>query len=339
MLAVAWSNAESKVLFSSGQLNGEIERTISVRFGRTEVLQTGAIFVSLSAIDGVEWVLAVEQGADYRPLILGDGGPRAAIWPVAVTKIGSSDGPLPCAVGGRSRACLSSGAFTAIGGIPPTVSMKAASLAGPILSAFGPVDAVDTALGFAVNGGIAPVGLGDVRWAQLGQLIVRVESSKNYDSVLAVVTETIRSLTDPTVSIEDRRSERSLLQAALSQAYDSKRNQALGAAVGSGAVALAIAAVSVLLRRSDLGRRRVLGARRSDIAHLVVLRGVLSATPASACGTALGIWLGWCLEGVLPPADLAVAWACGLVSIAAMASLPVAVIAGFRDPIRVLRLP
>jgi len=337
VLAAAWANAEAKVLFAANQLDAAAERTIAVRFGNTGVIQTGAFFSSLAGLEGIDWVLAVEQGRDYTPVALGDRGPRVPVWPVAISGQVPKT-PLPCDEGGRDRICVSSGALEAVAGIAPAVAMQTAADA-ELVSAVGPLDADDPALAFASRGALMVLDPSDVRWAELGQVIVRVLSAPDYDRVLDAVTAAAASLSDPAVSVESRVSERSLLQSALSQAYDSKQNQALGAAAAAGTVALAISAVSVLLRRSDLGRRRVLGAGRADILHFVVLRVALIAGPASGVGVAAGVLLGLRFEEVTPSAPLAAGWAVGLAAVAAVASLPVAVIAGFRDPIRVLRVP
>ncbi len=92
-------------------------------------------------------------------------------------------------------------------------------------------------------------------------------------------------------------------------------------------------------RRRDYGRRRALGARRSDVALTVVSSVVISSMPGLAVGTTLGVWLvqrgpkgniGWQFPLAI---DLLIVLAMTL------AALPAAIITARRDPLLVLRVP
>ena len=92
---------------------------------------------------------------------------------------------------------------------------------------------------------------------------------------------------------------------------------------------------AVTSRRRDFGRRRALGASRSAIVALVVTQTAIVA----ALGAAVGSFLiqRWTGSGPDPSFALAVAT---LVILAALVSaVPPALVAAYRDPVRILRVP
>lgn len=109
--------------------------------------------------------------------------------------------------------------------------------------------------------------------------------------------------------------------------------------LSAGAALTAIVVLAdVLLRRTDLGRRRALGAPRWVIVSLVVGRAVL----AGAIGALLGVGVA---AGALTALDMpvvpafAAATATLAVLTAAVASIPPAIAASRQDPVKVLRTP
>lgn len=109
--------------------------------------------------------------------------------------------------------------------------------------------------------------------------------------------------------------------------------------LAAGGVLVAVVVLSdVLVRRKDLGRRRALGATRSTIILLVLGRtlvpGLLGAVLGTAAGTALAV-----RAGSLPPIEFIVATGVLAVLTAALACLPPAALAAYRDPVAVLRTP
>ncbi|MBC7271176.1 MAG: permease [Actinomycetales bacterium] len=111
------------------------------------------------------------------------------------------------------------------------------------------------------------------------------------------------------------------------------------AVLGAGGLLVTVITLAdVLVRRTDLGRRRALGATRGVIVALVVLRTVGPALCGAAIGTGLGIYLTARL-GAAPPWE----FTCGTVLLALLAAatsaVPPALYAATRDPVRVLRTP
>lgn len=109
--------------------------------------------------------------------------------------------------------------------------------------------------------------------------------------------------------------------------------------LGAGAtLTTAVVFADVLVRRKDLGRRRALGATRSTVLALVVLRTIWPAIAGSTLGTIAGlVWTQ--TQDAVPPLTFAVGVAVlGVLSACVAAIGPAAAAAG-QDPVRVLRTP
>lgn len=110
--------------------------------------------------------------------------------------------------------------------------------------------------------------------------------------------------------------------------------------LGSGAVLVAItAAGAVASRRRDFGRQRALGATRTQVVLAVLTQSGLSGVLGSIVGTALGLLGTWGLTGQLPTAQFTGGLAIAAVYVALLGSLPPAIAASYRDPVRILRVP
>lgn len=109
--------------------------------------------------------------------------------------------------------------------------------------------------------------------------------------------------------------------------------------LAAGAAFTAIVALAdVLLRRKSLGRRRALGARRSDIVVLCSWRIAVPAAVGVVIGTAVtALYSAFALEAI----PLSYVCAIGILVelAAACASIPPALWAAYRDPVSVLRSP
>jgi putative ABC transport system permease protein len=96
---------------------------------------------------------------------------------------------------------------------------------------------------------------------------------------------------------------------------------------------------SVTLRRQDFGRRRALGAGRSTITSLAAVQYSVVSILGAVVGTIAGSVIVHRLTDSYPNPRFTVAIA-GLAILATNgASIPPAVVAAFRDPVRVLRVP
>lgn len=109
--------------------------------------------------------------------------------------------------------------------------------------------------------------------------------------------------------------------------------------LGAGALLVAVVALAdVLLHRTDLGRRRALGAPRWALTTLVVGRTAIGGLLGAVVGTAIATT--WTMRAG-QPLDLTFIAAVAALSVlcAATAALPPAMLAAFQDPVRVLRTP
>lgn len=111
-------------------------------------------------------------------------------------------------------------------------------------------------------------------------------------------------------------------------------------ALGAGLVLMAGAVLAgVNARRRDFGRRRALGAARSQLVVIVVGQALWSAFPGVAVGAIAGSAVTASLAGTWPgwryPLAISVLTALG----AALAAVAPAVVASFRDPVVALRVP
>lgn len=96
---------------------------------------------------------------------------------------------------------------------------------------------------------------------------------------------------------------------------------------------------AVTTRRRDFGRRRALGASRLDIVILVSAQTLLTAVVGAFAGVLIGTAVVRQILGILPQADFGLAVGLLAVLATAIAALPPAAIAAFRDPVRILRVP
>jgi putative ABC transport system permease protein len=96
---------------------------------------------------------------------------------------------------------------------------------------------------------------------------------------------------------------------------------------------------TVSARRRDFGRRRALGASRPTIVGLVIGQTLLAAAGGTVVGSIVGLLMIRRATGALPAPGFPVSIATLALLTATIAALPPAMIAAFRDPVRVLRVP
>lgn len=96
---------------------------------------------------------------------------------------------------------------------------------------------------------------------------------------------------------------------------------------------------AVTTRRRDFGRRRALGASRLDIIVLVTAQTVATAVVGAIAGVVIGSVVVHQTLGTATQLEFGVAVAVLSVIATALAALPPAMIAAYRDPVRILRVP
>jgi putative ABC transport system permease protein len=96
---------------------------------------------------------------------------------------------------------------------------------------------------------------------------------------------------------------------------------------------------TVATRRRDFGRRRALGATRPTIVALVCTQQGLTAGIGILGGTAAGIAFTWRWTHHLPDSRFTAAVAVLVLLVTVAAAVAPAIVAAYRDPVRILRVP
>lgn len=173
--------------------------------------------------------------------------------------------------------------------------------------------------------------------------VIRIIGLVSSAERVSEVRDAIESLLDPadptSITIQTSDSLVQVRAAVQGELGTFGRNIVFGALTAG----LVLTALNVLgattARRRDFGRRRALGASRLDIAALVTTQTAATATMGAAVGAVVGTVIVESLIGSMPQADFTVAVAVLAVITSSFAALPPALIAAFRDPVRVLRVP
>lgn len=96
---------------------------------------------------------------------------------------------------------------------------------------------------------------------------------------------------------------------------------------------------TVTTRRRDFGRRRALGASRAHIVALVTLQTLTTALPSAAVGTLVTLVVIYRVTGQPPDPAFSIAIPTLATLTATAAAIPPALVAAYRDPVRILRIP
>ncbi|MDR1152352.1 MAG: ABC transporter permease [Bifidobacteriaceae bacterium] len=183
-----------------------------------------------------------------------------------------------------------------------------------------------------------------VRIANPGETAARlVVTATDHTQVRWVESQTMRVVAPPDRSQVQVVSPASAaeLQEQVVSGFGAYANQVFALVLILGmAMTTAVVFVDVTMARSDLGRRRALGATRGDIATLVITRTAIPTAIGAIGGTAVITALAMTGTATdLPGPDFTVAVAILCLLAAALAAAPPALIAAHRDPVKALRTP
>lgn len=174
--------------------------------------------------------------------------------------------------------------------------------------------------------------------ANLSELRLEVDQMTQVNATLEAVTAILAPIDRQSVRIE---SGRSIVDEAFAlhqfNAEQARSLLLLILTAGAAFVAMVVFA-DVLVRRNDLGRRRALGATRATLIMLVVVRNVIAGSLGALLGSLGGVVF-TTLSGARPPWPFVLAVAILALLAALIASIPPAIYAATRDPVRVLRTP
>jgi len=284
----------------------------------------------INALSDVDWAIGFGIARDVRPKGL-DGASAVPMRPLF--------GAVPGAIE-TSRWNLAS--WTALIGVDAIGLLGLETAAGPVehaedgdeIGVVGWLDA-DPPLDF-LNRSLVTV---PIEKDEVIRIVGLVSAADRVSGVRSAI-ESVLDPADPTsITIQTSDSLVEVRAAVQGELGTFGRNIVIGAL----AAGLVLTALNVFgattARRRDFGRRRALGASRLDIAALVTTQTAATATIGAAVGTVVGTVIVELLIGSIPEADFTVAVAVLAVLASSFAALPPALIAAFRDPVRVLRVP
>lgn len=305
----------------------------------TAVDDQGTANIPVTAVDrvaelsDVEWVVGFGFAIDGRNSQLGRGGTPVAtrvVWgeiPDVVVVNGRSPQPGEALVGPAAQTSL--GLAVPVGGIDLDDD-QAAVVGG--FAAEDPLGFLNTTILLAPDPSTA------------GQATLRsVHILANSPESVATLTPAVAAVLgtqDPTgVRFETSETLAQLRAAVAGELGRFGRNLVLATLAVSLILTALVVYGSVTLRRQDFGRRRALGAGRATITGLVAVQYALVALVGAAVGSAVGSFLVYQLTGGHPDLEFTLAIATLAVLATIAAAIPPALVAAYRDPVRVLRTP
>lgn len=314
-----------------GRIDDAGTRTIVVEDteGRAD-LDQGAVG-RIKALAGVEWVVGFGITGDVRPAGLGGG---------AAVPIRGLVGELPPIV---SITSWDLHPQTALAGTGALAALGFATAAGPVqpvaidhtqLAVVGWLRA-DTPLDF-LNRALLTVADPD---EPVVRIIALAESTQDVPRVASGIREVLDPVDPSSVAVQTSDALLEVRAAVRGELGVWGRNL-VTLVLGAGLVLTALNVFgAVTARKRDFGRRRALGASRADILVLVTAQTVATAVAGVAVGVAIGTMVVQQLIGTAPQFEFGLAVAVLAVIATAIAALPPAIVAAFRDPVRILRVP
>ncbi|MDO8122563.1 permease [Isoptericola sp. b490] len=316
--------AEAQVV---ARLDAAGARQLTVTDARSLDFLTPLAVTQVAHVSGVERAIGYGIAYDSVNAVIGNGGLKIPTWDItgdlhAVAHLDSGRWPR------LGEALVTSAAQEDLGLTSPagTLSSVANGTRRPVVGTYTPLAPYEMLSGALVATPDATAHTLDVvldspEQAQAGQ-----------NAVLAVLGRTDPAdveVTSPATLAEIRAQVRGdLADYGQSVLY-------LVMAAGGALVAVVVLA-DVLVRRSDLGRRRALGATRSDVIAIVVTRTLVAAAAGALLAAAAALAIAATTAVQVEPRFLA-AVAVLAVLAAGAAAVPPAVLAANQDPVRVLR--
>lgn len=287
---------------------------------------------AIASLDGVEWILALGPPDDMTNMALKDSGApvatRGLYTPLpsgVVTTVGRPTRPGEAVIG--ASAALAGGFEKPIGAL--TREQQVVPLVGGF-NATSPLTTLnDVAL---VN---RPTG-GD---AALQTLIVVARGVEDVPRLEHIVPGLL-DVGDPTQLQVSSPSLLADLQRVVSGEVGNNTRRLMLLVLATGLVLVAVTQYGTMAaRRRDYGRRRALGASRSDLMLVIAVQVLLCALVGILVGTVAGLALVRTLAGALPEAEFVIGVMVLVTLSAVVAAIPPAVAAARVDPVRILRVP
>ena len=315
------------------RLDAAGSRVLVVNDAQGQSLIPGVVVEQAAGLSVAERAVGVVIPVDVTNSVVGAGGTRVPAWAVvgdlsdvATLERGRWPGPGEALVSARGQLAL--GMDDPVGSV--TLASTTEVLDYNVVGSFTPREPfTDYAAGVLIA---APDG------AVADSLHVVVTDSQVAATAQRAVLGLIAPPTFEAVTVQSPVSLAQLQEEVAGDLTTFGRSLLFGV-LGAGALLVAIVVLAdVLVRRTDLGRRRALGATRSVIIALVLGRTLAPAVLGAALGATAGLWVA-ARYSAAPPLEFTAGTAT-LALLAALASaVPPALFAATRDPVRVLRTP
>ncbi|MCM3661890.1 permease [Georgenia satyanarayanai] len=318
------------------RMDGAGSRVVVIHDARNGELITPTVVDQTNRLSVTERAVGISQAFDVTHHTLGAGGPRVPAWQVTgelrhVAELAAGRWPSP------GESLISTAAQEALGMDHPIGTVQAPATRSTLLETTYPV-----------VGSFTPRAPFEDYTAGV---LIAADPAEITDSLHVVATSAsaapsaqslaLALLAPPSLDAVTVQSPLSLaaLQAEVAGDLTMFSRTLLLAVLGVGALLVAVVVFAdVLVRRNDLGRRRALGATRTTIVLLVVSRTAIPALLGAAVGTLAGVLITQRLHAA-PPGDFTAGTALLAILAAIISSVPPALYAAFRDPVRILRTP
>lgn len=324
--------AEARVLATIDDA-GTRTITVSDPTGRAVLLPDSVDAVR--SVAGVEWVLGLGPVTDVRNAALGSAGravPARRAYgtlPEAVRLVGGRAPAAGEAIAGQAGLGL-------LGSQASAGAVRGEGLDAPLVGVFAAADP----LAFLAGSVLIPTMAAEVEGDQtLRQIVVVASSVDSVGSLIDAIPSVVHVEDGTQLRVETPASLlelRSLVEAEL--ATSSRQQLLVVLAVGLVVITVTLSG-AVAQRRRDFGRKRALGATRSALVVLVIVQTAVAAVFGVVFGTAIGLAAVDRLAGALPPPDFVAGVAVLALLTALTAAVPPGLVAAFRDPVRILRVP
>lgn len=313
-----------------GQIDDAGTRTIVIEDteGRAE-LDPGTVG-RLEALAGVEWAVGFGAARDVRPAGL-NGAPAVPIR--------GYFGELPASVV-TTPWDVQPG--TALAGVEAINALGFATAAGPVEHIASDERQVGVVGWLTAEAPLEFMNRAILTVAEPDEVVVRIIVLARTAEEVPRLAEAIPAVLDPAdrSSIAIRTSDTLVqVRAAVQGELGTWGRNVVTVVLGAGLVLTALNVFgAVTTRRRDFGRRRALGASRLDIIVLVTAQTVATAAIGAVAGITVGSVVVQRILGTAPTAEFGTAVGVLAVIAAAIAAVPPAVIAAYRDPVRILRV-
>lgn len=300
------------------------------------ISDVGAADMHISSVDriartsGVEWVVGLGPATDANG-VANPAGPAVAIRAIhgdidqVVALNGPPTRPGVAYAGPEAQAAL--GFLVPVGGVVDGAGREHAVIGG--LTASGPLDLLNRSL-IAI-----PTDADSV----VRSIHILATAPEQVASVAIAATMLI-STEDPASIRVETSAALAEVRAAVAGELGRYGRQLIILVLGAGLVLTALNIYgSVTSRKRDMGRRRALGASRPAIMTLILLQTTIASLAGAALGAAAVSVVLVANTGARPDLEFTAAIIVLATFASGFASIPPAVVAAYRDPVRVLRVP